>query len=72
MKAGGGQFTRHFIADILCEDAPLNLSTNTSQEDSLRTKKQRTSFSGWQIYELERIFEDKKYISSEERKSLGR
>ena len=56
---GGGQFTRHFIADILCED-------------SGRLKKQRTSFSGWQIYELERIFEEKKYINSEERRSLAR
>ena len=69
---GGGHFTRHFIEDILCEDAPLNLSINNNQEDSLRTKKHRTSFSGWQIYELERIFEEKKYITSEERKSLGR
>ena len=55
----GGQFTRHFIADILSEDPG-------------RMKKQRTSFSGWQIYELERIFEEKKYINSEERSSLGR
>ena len=74
-EEGGGQFTRHFIVDILsCEaesDSPLNLST-TSQEDSLRNKKQRTSFSGWQIYELERIFEDTKYINGEERKSIGR
>ena len=56
---GGGQFTRHFIADILSEDPG-------------RIKKQRTSFSGWQIYELERIFEEKKYINSEERRSLAR
>ena len=76
---GGGQFTRHFIADILAEDSPLSplppLSPGlsiTDQEDPARIKKQRTSFSGWQIYELERIFEEKKYINSEERKDLAR
>ena len=58
---GGGsrQLTRHFIEDILSEEPG-------------RMKKQRTSFSGWQIYELERIFEEKKYINSEERNRLGR
>ena len=56
---GGRQLTRHFIEDILSEDPG-------------RMKKQRTSFSGWQIYELERIFEEKKYINSEERNRLGR
>ena len=71
---GGGQFTRHFIADILCEDSPLNLSLNSGPEDSLgfRTKKQRTSFTGWQIYELEKLFEEKKYINNDERKTFSR
>ena len=75
---GGGQFTftRHFIADILSEDSALSslppLLSISDQEDPGRMKKQRTSFSGWQIYELERIFEEKKYINSEERRSLAR
>ena len=73
---GGGQFTRHFIADILSDDSGLSglpgLLSISEQEEPGRNKKQRTSFSGWQIYELERIFEEKKYINSEERKNLAR
>ena len=70
---GGGQFTRHFIADILSEDSGLPpLLSISDQEDPGKMKKQRTSFSGWQIYELERIFEEKKYINTEERSSLSR
>lgn len=73
---GGGQFTRHFIADILSEDSALSpmppLLSISDQEDPGRMKKQRTSFSGWQIYELEKIFEEKKYINTEERRSLSR
>ena len=35
-------------------------------------KKPRTSFNGWQIYELEKLFEEKKYINNEERKTFAR
>ena len=35
-------------------------------------KKQRTSFSGWQIYELEKLFAETKYIGTEERRLLSR
>lgn len=77
-KINGGHLTRHFISDILAPDGPLNLSTNIkesedqdSNEDGDKLKKPRTSFSGWQIYELERLFEEKKYINNEERKTFS-
>ena len=79
-KINGGHLTRHFISDILAPDSPLNLTTNTRtdeadddmEDDNDKQKKTRTSFSGWQIYELERLFEAKKYLSNEERKNLSR
>ena len=60
----GKRFSRHFIEDILREDRdrPLNLSLREGghgkKEGSERGKKKklRTTFSGWQIFELERIF----------------
>ena len=77
-KAQGGHLTRHFIADILSPDSPLNLSTSNKEEGAgdgeaeETRKKPRTSFNGWQIYELEKLFEEKKYISNEERKTFAR
>ena len=38
----------------------------------LNKKKMRTTFTGRQIFELERMFETKKYISASERASLSR
>ncbi len=77
-KGQGGHLTRHFIADILSPDSPLNLSTTNKEEEGgdgeaeETRKKPRTSFNGWQIYELEKLFEEKKYISNEERKTFAR
>ena len=42
------------------------------EEERLGKKKLRTTFSGWQIFELERIFETRKYINCAERKHLSR
>ena len=60
--------SRHFIEDILGEtlSQPLDLSCRNVK------KKLRTSFTGWQIYQLEKIFEERKYINCEERKQLSR
>ena len=81
-KVQGGHLTRHFISDILAPDSPLNLSINKNKqcltsagdsvEDEDKQKKPRTSFTGWQIYELERLFEEKKYINNEERRTFSR
>ena len=68
--------------------SPLNLSkgylteTNSKQviretettqgEKILRRKKMRTTFTGRQIFELERMFETKKYLNAGERNNLSR
>ena len=41
-------------------------------EDSLKKKKVRTTFTGRQIFELEKMFETKKYLSSSERTELAK
>ena len=64
---GAGQaagFTAHGIRDILAGQA--------GQPGQNAGKKQRTSFSGWQIYELEKLFAETKYIGAEERRVLSR
>ena len=45
---------------------------NTNQETVSRRKKMRTTFSGRQIFELEKMFETKKYLNSSERSNLSR
>ena len=75
-EQGQKKFSRHFIKDILEEDRPLDLSwgdgRSSTEEERLAKKKLRTTFSGWQIFELERIFEARKYINCAERKHLSR
>ena len=66
---------------------PLNLSVpqcNQAETDSYkmaaretestncRRKKMRTTFTGRQIFELEKMFETKKYLNATERSSLSR
>ena len=58
---------------------PLNLCKSgekrRSEEEEnsiLRKKKLRTTFTGRQIYELEKMFENKKYLNSRERTELSR
>ena len=42
------------------------------ESDSLKKKKVRTTFTGRQIFELEKTFETKKYLSSSERTELAK
>lgn len=41
-------------------------------DDDAKKKKVRTTFTGKQIYELERMFEAKKYLSSSERSEMAK
>merc|ERR1712002_68739 len=58
--------------------APLNLvvgrktGMETGADGEPRRKKMRTTFTGRQIFELERMFETKKYLNSGERSHLSR
>nr|CDJ87307.1 Homeobox domain containing protein [Haemonchus contortus] len=71
----------YFIKDILGvnEETPQlddfgrsveNLTENTNRP--IKKKKARTTFSGRQIFELEKQFESKKYLSSAERSELAK
>ncbi|GMT36107.1 hypothetical protein PFISCL1PPCAC_27404, partial [Pristionchus fissidentatus] len=78
----------HLIEDILRESTRLEAdstddfiaspSTETTsrkiqnRDSPGKKKKARTTFSGRQIYELERQFEQKKYLSSAERGEMAR
>ena len=48
-----------------------NLSSNEDSEDPNK-KKVRTTFTGRQIFELEKMFENKKYLSSSERADMAK
>ena len=43
-----------------------------TENDRLKKKKVRTTFTGRQIFELEKMFETKKYLSSSERTELAK
>lgn len=47
-------------------------SEDSSQDVSRRKKKARTTFTGRQIFELEKQFEVKKYLSSSERTDMAK
>ena len=54
-----------------------NIANNTDQfaeeeEEERKRKKVRTTFTGRQIFELEKMFENKKYLSSSERSEMAR
>ena len=81
MEKGTKKYSRHYIADILYEEEEKALDLTCwgeegrregEEEERLGRKKLRTTFSGWQIFELERIFETRKYINCAERKHLSR
>ena len=62
------------IEAILEEDRPLDLSWGEGRKEEEgrgMKKKLRTTLSGWQIFELERIFEARKYINCAERKHIS-
>ena len=69
--------TFHVITDLYKngikrkkEDQDSNPETN--EDDRLKKKKVRTTFTGRQIFELEKMFETKKYLSSSERTELAK
>ncbi|ETN78311.1 hypothetical protein RB195_007878 [Necator americanus] len=75
--------TSYFIKDILGvgDDVPQLDDFGRSVENSItaenisrpmKKKKARTTFSGRQIFELEKQFENKKYLSSAERSELAK
>ena len=70
------QFTPHGIKDILGIDGGKDIvcKEGTFYDEKGREKKKRvrTTFSGRQIFELERMFERKKYLNAEERIVLCR
>ena len=53
------------------KDAESNDRNGTSDEDD-KQKKVRTTFTGKQIFELEKTFETKKYLSSAERAEMAK
>ncbi len=53
------------------ESDSLSLSETAEDEDS-KKKKVRTTFTGRQIFELEKMFETKKYLSSSERADMAK
>lgn len=54
--------------DMAAEDS----SEDSSQDAARRKKKARTTFTGRQIFELEKQFEVKKYLSSSERADMAK
>ena len=62
------RITSFFIDDILGLDAERSTK---KKKTTTTTKKARTTFTGKQIYELEKKFKDKKYLSANERTTLA-
>ena len=61
-------FTPHFIEDILRPPDSLSLGAR----EAGRQKKMRTTFTGRQIFIMEKMFETKKYLNATERSHLSR
>lgn len=57
------------MEDMLTEDG---CGDDQSQDEGRRKKKARTTFTGRQIFELEKQFEIKKYLSSSERAEMAK
>jgi len=63
------------LKEDIADQASSPGSTDTENEtksDGSKRKKARTTFTGKQIYEMERKFEVKKYLSSNERSEMAR
>lgn len=63
-------FTPHFIEDIL--RPPDTLGLGLAAREAGRQKKMRTTFTGRQIFIMEKMFETKKYLNATERSHLSR
>ena len=75
------KFTPHFIVDILrpearhtCQEAVTRVTNrdNDGDRERNRNKKMRTTFTGRQIFIMEKMFETKKYLNASERSHLSR
>ena len=62
-------FTPHSIEDILRQP---DLRLPLTGRESGRHKKMRTTFTGRQIFIMEKMFESKKYLNATERSHLSR
>jgi hypothetical protein len=49
-----------------------NVTSSDQEEEERKKKKVRTTFTGRQIFELEKMFENKKYLSSSERADMAK
>ena len=54
------------------EEECLKRSNEERDEQDNKRKKMRTTFTGRQIFELEKMFEVKKYLNSTERSDMSR
>lgn len=55
-----------------CKSTATNCSSDQESADKGKRKKARTTFTGRQIFELEKQFEIKKYLSSSERAEMAK
>ena len=59
-------------ADSLSGSKFESESETNAEDDDSKKKKVRTTFTGRQIFELEKMFETKKYLSSSERADMAK
>ena len=57
------------VPDLKCG---IKRKIDESEEHENKKKKVRTTFTGRQIFELEKMFENKKYLSSSERTKMAK
>ena len=57
--------------DADCGDRKKRSSLEDCRDEAVKKKKARTTFTGRQIFELEKQFEQKKYLSSAERAEMA-
>jgi len=70
------RITSFYINDILGDSRKADPNNNNNDNllikiQKKKKKKARTTFTGKQIFELEKKFEDKKYLSSTERAEMA-
>lgn len=59
---------RHVVYE---RDSSFSSAEGACEEENKKKKKARTTFTGRQIFELEKQFEQKKYLSSNERAEMA-
>ena len=63
------EHTAHSVTSS--DESDLRGTSSASGSDDKKSKKARTTFTGKQIFELEKKFEVKKYLASSERAELA-